>query len=130
MGVPAIVSDYAQFADLPHEVALRVPLGDDEVDALAAMLRDLLARPERLRAMGEAARELVRSRHDPARARPRRCSRRRRSGASCRPPPRPSPREAERAPPPIPRNPPKTHVPLSHSAGGGPGERGFPPPPA
>lgn len=68
MGVPAIVSDYAQFADLPHEVALRVPLGDDEVDALAAMLRDLLARPERLRAMGQAARELVRSRHDPARS--------------------------------------------------------------
>jgi glycosyltransferase involved in cell wall biosynthesis len=68
MGVPAIVSDYAQFADLPHEVALRVPLGDDEVDALAAMLRDLLARPERLRAMGEAARELVRGRHDPARS--------------------------------------------------------------
>jgi glycosyltransferase involved in cell wall biosynthesis len=68
MGVPAIVSDYAQFADLPHEVALRVPLGEDEVDTLAAMLRDLLARPERLRAMGEAARELVRSRHDPARS--------------------------------------------------------------
>lgn len=68
MGVPAIVSDYAQFADLPHEVALRVPLGEDEVDALAAMLRDLLARPERLRAMGEAARELVRNRHDPARS--------------------------------------------------------------
>lgn len=68
LGVPAIVSDYAQFADLPHEVALRVPLGDDEVDALTAMLRDLLARPERLRAMGEAARELVRSRHDPARS--------------------------------------------------------------
>lgn len=68
LGVPAIVSDYAQFADLPHEVALRVPLGEDEVDVLAALLRDLLARPERLRAMGEAARELVRSRHDPARS--------------------------------------------------------------
>jgi glycosyltransferase involved in cell wall biosynthesis len=66
MGVPAIVSDYAQFADLPHSVALRVPLGEEEADALAGLLRDLLARPERLRAMGEAARELVRSRHDPA----------------------------------------------------------------
>jgi glycosyltransferase involved in cell wall biosynthesis len=68
LGVPAIVSDYAQFADLPREVALRVPLGDEESDALAALLRDLLARPERLRAMGAAARELIRSRHDPARS--------------------------------------------------------------
>jgi hypothetical protein len=66
LGVPAIVSDYAQFADLPRSVALRVPLGDEEAEALAALLRDLLARPERLRAMGEAARELIRSRHDPA----------------------------------------------------------------
>lgn len=68
LGVPAIVSDYAQFADLPREVALRVPLGDDEADALAAMLRDLLARPERLSAMGEAARELIRGRHAPERS--------------------------------------------------------------
>ncbi|HEV7785664.1 MAG TPA: glycosyltransferase, partial [Thermoanaerobaculia bacterium] len=29
-GRPAIVSDYAQFAELPAEVALRVPLGDEE----------------------------------------------------------------------------------------------------
>ncbi|HBL25549.1 MAG TPA: hypothetical protein DD490_01805 [Acidobacteria bacterium] len=68
MGVPAIVSDYAQFADLPREVALRVPLGDEEVDTLTARLGELLARPERLRAMGEAARELVRSRHAPERS--------------------------------------------------------------
>lgn len=67
-GCPAIVSDYAQFADLPSEVALKVPLGDEEPEALASLLRDLLAHPERLRAMGEAARELVRTRHDPARA--------------------------------------------------------------
>jgi glycosyltransferase involved in cell wall biosynthesis len=65
LGVPAIVSDYAQFADLPREVALRVPLGEDEEEALAAMLRDLLARPERLRAMGAAARELIQTRHAP-----------------------------------------------------------------
>lgn len=68
MGRPAIVSDYAQFADLPRETALRVPLGDDEQAALSAMLRELIAHPERLRAMGEAAREHVRTRHDPARA--------------------------------------------------------------
>jgi glycosyltransferase involved in cell wall biosynthesis len=68
LGCPAIVSDYAQFADLPETVALRVPLGDGEAEALAARLRELLAYPDRLRAMGAAAREHVRMRHDPARS--------------------------------------------------------------
>ncbi len=69
VGRPAIVSDFAQFSELPPEVAVRVPLlGDDEPAALAALLRDLLADPGRLRAMGAAAREHVRVRHDPARA--------------------------------------------------------------
>jgi glycosyltransferase involved in cell wall biosynthesis len=67
-GRPAVVSDYAQFADLPAEIAPRVPLGDDEPPALAALLRELLAQPGRLRAMGAAAREHVRRRHAPARA--------------------------------------------------------------
>jgi glycosyltransferase involved in cell wall biosynthesis len=67
-GCPAIVSDYAQFADLPPEVALRVPLGDEEPIVLAALLRDLLAHPERLRQMGAAAREMVRTRHAPERS--------------------------------------------------------------
>lgn len=66
MGCPAVVSDYAQFADLPSEVALRVPLGDDEAEALPALLRGLLADPGRLQAMGKAAREHVRLRHDPS----------------------------------------------------------------
>ncbi|HKI04306.1 MAG TPA: glycosyltransferase family 4 protein [Thermoanaerobaculia bacterium] len=65
-GRPAVVSDYAQFADLPQEIALRVPLGEEEPAALAALLRGLLADPGRLRAMGRAAREHVRLRHDPA----------------------------------------------------------------
>ncbi len=65
-GRPAIVSDYAQFAELPAEVALRVPLGEEEPAALAALLRELLADPGRLAAMGRAAREHVRRRHDPA----------------------------------------------------------------
>lgn len=65
VGRPAVVSDYAQFADLPEEVALRVPLGDEEAGVLAELLRELLATPERLKAMGEAAREHVRRRHDP-----------------------------------------------------------------
>jgi glycosyltransferase involved in cell wall biosynthesis len=67
-GRPAIVSDYAQFADLPAEVALKVPLGDEEPAALAALLRELLADAGRLAAMGRAAREHVRLHHDPARS--------------------------------------------------------------
>ncbi len=68
VGRPAIVSDYAQFADLPDEVAVKVPLGDDEVPALAAALRRLLARPAELAAMREAARAFVAEHHDPGRA--------------------------------------------------------------
>ena len=67
-GRPAIVSDFAQFGDLPQEIALRVPLGDEEPEALAALLREVLAHPERLRQMGRAAREHVRTRHAPERA--------------------------------------------------------------
>ncbi len=67
-GRPAIVSDFAQFADLPIEIAPRVPLGDEEPEALAALLRDLLSDPNRLKAMGRAAREHVRTKHDPSRA--------------------------------------------------------------
>ena len=65
-GRPAIVSDYAQFGDLPPEIALRVPLGDEEPEALAGLLRELLSQPGRLQAMGRAAREHVRLRNDPA----------------------------------------------------------------
>ncbi len=66
-GRPAVVSDYAQFADLPREVVVRVPLsGEEEPAELAGMVRALLAEPGRLKAMGEAAREHVRLRHAPA----------------------------------------------------------------
>ena len=67
-GRPAIVSDYAQFADLPPEVALRVPLGDEEPARLPRCSGSCSASPERLAAMGVASRELVRVRHDPGRA--------------------------------------------------------------
>ena len=65
LGRPAVVSEYAQFAELPVEFAPRVPLGDDEPAALTALLTALLAAPERLRAKGEAAREHVRRWHAP-----------------------------------------------------------------
>ncbi|HET9228470.1 MAG TPA: glycosyltransferase family 4 protein [Thermoanaerobaculia bacterium] len=69
VGRPAIVSDYAQFADLPADAVIRVPLaGEEEPGHLAALLRDLLANPERLRRMGESAREHVRLRNDPAKS--------------------------------------------------------------
>jgi glycosyltransferase involved in cell wall biosynthesis len=67
-GRPAIVSDFAQFAELPDEVALKVPLGDDEVEVLAARLRELLAEREALQRMGRAARRHVAEVHAPERA--------------------------------------------------------------
>jgi glycosyltransferase involved in cell wall biosynthesis len=71
LGRPAIVSDYAQFAELPAEVALRVPLApsrEEEAAALAAAVRGLLADPARLAAMGAAARAHVAAENDPAKA--------------------------------------------------------------
>jgi hypothetical protein len=67
-GRPALVSDYAQFAELPGEVALRLAAGEGEREALAAALRGLLVDRPRLRVMGEAAREYARREHDPAAA--------------------------------------------------------------
>ena len=68
LGRPAVVSDYGQFAELPPEVALRVPLGEGEAEGLAAALCDLLDDPERLATMGAEARAYVAAEHDPAAA--------------------------------------------------------------
>jgi len=69
-GRAAVVSEYAQFAELPDTIAVKVPLGADAAEGaeLAARLGELLAQPARLLAMGEAARQYVRARHDPRRA--------------------------------------------------------------
>lgn len=67
-GRAAVVSDFGQFGELPPEVAVRVPLGEAEPEALAARLRELLGSPERLRAMGEAARRHVGLHHAPEQA--------------------------------------------------------------
>jgi glycosyltransferase involved in cell wall biosynthesis len=70
-GRAAVVSDYAQFAELPDTIAVKVPLApprNGEVAELGARLGSLLAQPQRLRAMGEAAREHVCLHHDPRRA--------------------------------------------------------------
>ena len=68
VGRPALVSDYGPSAELPDEVAVKVPLGEDEVEALAARTGRLLAEPGQLAEMAEAARDYVRRWHDPARA--------------------------------------------------------------
>lgn len=67
-GRPAVVSDYAQFAELPEGLVAKVPLGEDEVPALAATLSGLLADRGALERRGQAARSHVAREHDPARA--------------------------------------------------------------
>ncbi|MEZ5331484.1 MAG: glycosyltransferase family 4 protein [Thermoanaerobaculia bacterium] len=68
LGRPVLVSDYAQFTDLPEEVAVRVPLGEREVEELAARVGALGRDPERLAAMSVAARRWIAERHAPERA--------------------------------------------------------------
>ncbi|MEM9593739.1 MAG: glycosyltransferase family 4 protein [Acidobacteriota bacterium] len=68
VGRPAIVSDHAQMAELPDDIAVKVPVGDGEVDALAERLLTLLADRSALRRMGEGARRFVAESHRPAAA--------------------------------------------------------------
>ena len=71
LGRAAVVSDYAQFVELPDDVVVKAPLADDpgaEAAALAGLLRDLLAAPERLAEMGAAARTFIEREHRPASA--------------------------------------------------------------
>jgi glycosyltransferase involved in cell wall biosynthesis len=68
-GRPVVVSDYAEFGDLPDDIAVRIPLGEGEDEVLAERLREfLLGDPARLAAMGERARRYVAERHLPERS--------------------------------------------------------------
>jgi glycosyltransferase involved in cell wall biosynthesis len=67
LGKPLVVSDVGWFAELPDGVALRVAVGDREIDDLTAALRLLAERPDAREAMGAAARELATTEHDLAR---------------------------------------------------------------
>jgi len=69
-GRPTLVSDYAQFRELPEEAVVKVLLGSDaeEAEALGATAARLLADPARLRAMGRAARDHIALHHAPPRA--------------------------------------------------------------
>jgi hypothetical protein len=66
LGRPAVVSDYAQFRELPDEAVLKVPLADQDAAALAARITEVVAAPDALRALGEAGRRHVARSHDPA----------------------------------------------------------------
>ena len=68
LGKPLVVSDVGWFAELPPEVALKVPVDDDEVETLTAALSLLTDRPDLREAMGSAALELARTEYAPARA--------------------------------------------------------------
>ena len=64
LGRPLVVSDVGWFADLPDEVAVKVPVGGDEVEALAATLEGLARDPARREDMGAAARALAEGEHE------------------------------------------------------------------
>ena len=68
LGKPVVVSDVGWFAELPDDVALKVPVDDDETESLHAAL-ELIAREQGVReSMSAAALELVRREHDLGRA--------------------------------------------------------------
>ncbi len=63
VGKAAVTSEYAQFAELPDEVGVKVPVGEGEVEALAAAVLELAAQPERVREMEQRARDYVAREH-------------------------------------------------------------------
>ena len=62
LGKPLVVSDLGWFAELPDEVALKVPVGDGEEEALLHAF-ERLAEPGVAARMGEAARAHVKHEH-------------------------------------------------------------------
>ena len=64
LGRPLVVSDVGWFADLPDELAVKVPVGGEEVEVLADTLAGLARDPARRQAMGKAARTLAEGEHE------------------------------------------------------------------
>jgi glycosyltransferase involved in cell wall biosynthesis len=64
LGRPLVVSDVGWFSELPDEVALKVPVGDDEIPALAASLELLAASDATQQTMSDAARAYIVREHD------------------------------------------------------------------
>ena len=63
LGRPLLVSDVGWFAELPDEAALKVPVGEGEIPAIADALELLLRDPALRRRMGDAARALAQGEH-------------------------------------------------------------------
>ena len=63
LGKPLVVSDVGWFAELPDDVAVRVPVDEREVETLADALERLAADEQARDAMGAAARELAGREH-------------------------------------------------------------------
>jgi len=68
VGKPVVVNDLGWFSELPDEVAVKVPAGELETDALDEALERLSADPALRKRMGAAAVELARTEHDLERA--------------------------------------------------------------
>ena len=64
LGRPLVVSDLGWFSELPDEVALKVPVDEDEVPAIATALELLASSEATQHAMSDAAREYVGREHD------------------------------------------------------------------
>ncbi len=65
VGRPVVVSDYADFGDLPNDLALHIPPGAGEIEELAAALARQLSDRSALDRMGGAARRFVAEHHAP-----------------------------------------------------------------
>jgi glycosyltransferase involved in cell wall biosynthesis len=64
LGRPLVVSDLGWFAELPDEVALKVPVDEHEAETLAAELALLAAEPGRRAEMAAAARRHAETEHE------------------------------------------------------------------
>lgn len=64
LGKPLVVSDVGWFSELPGDVALKVPVGDDEVETLIAALELLVTRADVRERLGAAGAEFARREHD------------------------------------------------------------------
>ena len=67
-GLPVIVSNHAQFTEIPDDVCFKVSAGDDAEDSVFVQLVDLLAHPESVRRIGERARSYIAQHHSLDRA--------------------------------------------------------------
>src|SRR5206468_1920095 len=64
LGRPLVVSDLGWFSELPDDVALKVPVDEDEIASLATALELLASSEATQRAMSDAARAYVQHEHD------------------------------------------------------------------